>query len=486
MSLRAPQGDGDEGDDQAVAFAATHHTVNIMLPADPKRSAVIVRDAGRNTVPTPCLVAGVRWALLTLCCAAAFAADPGTPGTTGTSADEWPEFRGPTGQGHASATDLPLEWSNEKNVAWKQTVAGSGWSSPVVSRGQIFLTAGLSSPGTGPSLRAMSFDTATGRPLWDTEVFATTESSTQPIHDKNSPASPTPIVEGDNVFVHFGHHGTACLDRSGKIIWRNNRLPYDPVHGNGGSPILVDDRLIFNADGARNPFVVALNKKTGDVLWKVPRTVESRQTFSFSTPLLITVNGQRQIISPGSGAVSALNPADGRELWRVRYGQGYSVVPRPVFGLGLIFIATGFNRADLLAIRADGEGDVTDTHIAWRTTKGAPLTPSVLLVDDELYAVSDMGVASCFDAKTGKVHWQERLEGNYSASPLAAGGRIYFQNETGTAVVLKASRVFTKLATNKLDERTLASYAVAENSIFIRTAERLYRIGNATATERRK
>jgi outer membrane protein assembly factor BamB len=422
-------------------------------------------------------------ALMLLGAGCAFAAPastvaaPSTPPAAPVTA-EWPEFRGPTGQGHSPAMSLPLEWSNTKNVAWKQPLPGSGWSSPVVGRGRIFLTAGISADGEAPSLRVLCLDTETGRLLWNTEVFTSDESSAQPDHSKNSPASPTPVIEGDRVYAHFGHHGTACLDTSGAIIWRNNRLRYNSVHGNGGSPIVVDDKLIFHADGARDPFVVALDKKTGEVIWKVPRNTDVRQTFSFCTPLLITVKGRRQLISAGSGAVSALDPNDGREFWRVGYGRGFSVVPRPVFGHGLVFIATGFNRADLLAIRVDGEGDVTDTHIAWRTTKGAPLTPSVLLVGDELYAVSDMGVASCFDAQTGKVHWQERLEGNYSASPLAAEGRIYFQNETGTGTVIKASREFSILAKNNLEERTLASYAVAENALFIRTEEHLYRIEN--------
>lgn len=414
----------------------------------------------------------------------AFVPASGADAARTSAADEWPEFRGPDGQGHSSATNLPVEWSTQKNVQWKQPVPGTGWSSPVVSRGQIFLTSGLPNSGTGPSLHALCFDAATGKPLWDTEIFAQTESSSQAIHDKNSPASPTPIIEGDRLYVHFGHHGSACLDRSGKILWRNNRLGYEAVHGNGGSPILVDDTLIYHADGASDPFIVALDKRTGEIVWKVARTAQVRQTFSFSTPLLITAHGRRQIISPASGAVFALDPKDGRELWHVRYGQGYSVVPRPVFGQGLLFIGTGFNRADLLAIRPDGEGDVTDTHIAWRTTKGAPLTPSVVQVGEELYAVSDMGIATCFDAKTGTVHWQERIDGNYSASPLAAEGRIYFQNETGTGVVLKADRTFTKLATNKLEERTLASYAVLDSSFLIRTEKHLYRIGNRSRTAR--
>lgn len=397
------------------------------------------------------------------------------------AADEWPEFRGPTGQGVSDAVGVPVEWSAEKNVIWKQAVPGSGWSSPVLSHGQLFLTTGIPNEAGGVSLRALALEAKTGRILWETEIFTASEASLQPTHAKNSPASPTPIIDGERIYVHFGHHGTASLDRAGKIIWRNNRLGYDPVHGSGGSPALVGDRLILHGDGNKNPFVAALDKTTGEVIWKVPRTVETKQAFSFATPLVITVNGRTQIISPGSGAVSALDPKDGRELWRVRYGTGFSVVPRPVFAHGLVFVATGYGRADLLAIRVDGEGDVTDTHIAWRVTKGAPLTPSVVVVGDELYAVADIGLATCFDARTGKVHWQERLEGNYSASPVAAEGRIYFQNENGTGTVIQASREFVKLATNKFDERTLASYAVMDGALFIRTAGQLYRIGSGAA-----
>ncbi len=405
-----------------------------------------------------------------------FAATSVRAGEVAATAGEWPEFRGPTGQGHASATGLPLEWSKEKNVVWKETIPGAGWSSPVVSRGLAIVTTGVPATGGGRSLRALAFETATGRLRWNTEVFAAGEAAEGVMHRKNSPASPTPVIEGDRVYVHFGPDGTACLDLAGRIVWRNNRLPFESVHGNGGSPIVVGDRLIFHGDGASEPFAAALDKATGAVAWKVSRNADVRQTFSFSTPLLIHVNDQPQVISPASGAVSALDPRDGREIWRVRYGRGYSVVPRPVFAHGLLFIATGFDRADLLAIRPDGTGDVTDTHVAWRTTRGAPLTPSVLVVGDELYAVNDAGIASCWDARTGTVHWQERIDGNYSASPIAAEGRIYFQNETGTGTVVKAGKTFTRLATNALGENTLASFAVAERSFFVRTAEHLYRI----------
>lgn len=418
-----------------------------------------------------------------LCAMTTLLVAPGisVPAMSEVAAEEWTEFRGSTGQGHSSATGLPLEWSATKNVVWKRAVPGAGWSSPVVSRGQVFLTTGLPGNDGGTSLHALAFDSATGRILWDVEVFTSAETRRRAMHDKNTQASPTPIIEGERVFVHFGHHGIACLSRNGKTLWRNNSLGYEPMHGNGGSPIIVDDKIVYNADGASDPFVVALNKNTGQQVWKVARTAQVSQKFSFCTPLLITVNGQQQIISPGSGAVSALDPQDGHEIWRVRYGGGYSVVPRPVYGQGLVFIATGFNRADILAIRPDGHGDVTETNIAWRTTKGAPLTPSLLLNGEELYAVSDSGLASCFEAKTGKVYWQESIDGNYSASPVAAEGRLYLQSESGVGTVLQLGQQFVKLATNTLEERTLSSYAVAENALFIRTAGNLYRVANLAA-----
>jgi len=391
-------------------------------------------------------------------------------------AGDWPEFRGPSGQGQAAATDrLPLEWSATYNVAWKQVVPGQGWSSPALKDGRVFLTTAVGGDsGAAMTLRALCLDDSSGRILWDTEVFGDRQASR--IHTKNSHASPTPLVADRRVYVHFGHQGTACLDLEGTVLWRNTSLPYPPVHGSGGSPIIAGDALVFSCDGASDPFVVALARSTGKVLWKTKRSTTAKKTFSFSTPLLITVNGQQQVISPGSGMVGAFDPKTGREIWRARYGEGYSVIPRPVFGHGLLFIATGYDQPTVMAIRPDGQGDVTETHVAWTLKKSAPNTPSLLLAGDELYMVSDGGIASCVDAKTGRVHWQERIGGNYSASPINAGGRIYFQNEEGAGVVIKAGREFQKLASNTLGERTLASYAVADGALFIRTEKRLYKI----------
>lgn len=393
--------------------------------------------------------------------------------------DDWPEFRGPTGQGHADSRKLPLRWSPSENIVWKQAVPGVGWSSPVVHRGVIYLTTALLDDAGNPtSLRALAHEVASGRLLWNQEVFPVATAPGK--HSKNSDASPTPVVAGDQVFVHFGHLGTAALDLGGKVLWRQTGLSYSPVHGNGGSPVIVDDKLIFTCDGGSDPFVTALDTQTGAVVWRVKRDTTAKKTFSFCTPLLIHVNGQAQLITPGSGLVSALNPTTGQEIWRALYGEGYSVVPRPVFGHGMVFIGTGYDRPWTYAIRVDGRGDVTDSHVAWKTARSAPNTPSMLLVGDELYFVADNGVASCVDARSGELHWNERLGGDFSASPLFANGRIYFTNERGRTFVVKASKQFEKLAENELGERTLASLAASGPSLIIRTEQHLYRIQEPT------
>jgi outer membrane protein assembly factor BamB len=387
-------------------------------------------------------------------------------------AEDWPEFRGPTGQGISRARNVPLTWSSSNNVAWKTPTPGSGWSSPVLHQGRLYITSAIEE-GQELSLRAQCYDARSGQLLWDKEAL---KGSKGTIHKKNGHASPTPIAQGERIFTHFGHHGTACLDLSGTVLWSNQTLKYQPVHGNGGSPVLVNDLLVFNADGASNPFIAALDQKDGKVRWKVPRESNAQKKFSFSTPLLINVNGQKQIISEGSAVVSALQPADGKEIWRVRFTEGYSVVPRPVFGLGMLFISSSFDNPVVIAIRPGGKGDVTETHVAWKLAKGAPNSPSLLLAGDELYMVSDNGIASCVDAKTGKVNWSERIGGGYSASPVFADGRVYFQSEEGNGTVVKAGKEFQKLAQNSLGERTLASYAVTDGALFIRSDKHLYRI----------
>ncbi len=391
-------------------------------------------------------------------------------------ANDWPEFRGPTRQGHADVKSAPLHWSATSNVVWNVPIPGAGWSSPSLSKGRLYLTTAVKSDAGPNSLRVLSLDAADGRVAWDVEAFREVP-STPGIHSKNGHASPTPLVEGDHLFVHFGHEGTARLGLDGKVQWRQSSLRYTPIHGNGGSPARVDDLLVFSEDGSENPMVIALDAANGEVRWKTPRGIEVKRFFSFCTPLVIEVKGKKQIVLPGSGAVVAYDPADGHEIWRARYGEGYSVIPRPVFANGLLYIGTGYDRPWIYAVRADGTGDVTDTHVAWKLSKGAPNTPSLLAVGDALYAVSDAGIASCLDGKTGEVRWSERLGGDFSASPVFAAGRLYFQNEAGMGFVLDPGNTFQVLAKNDLGERTLASYAVDEGTFYIRTASRLFKIG---------
>lgn len=380
-------------------------------------------------------------------------------------AQDWPQFRGPDGQGHAAVEKLPLRWS-EASATWRTSIPGLGWSSPVVAGGQVWLTTATDQ---GKSLRAICVDAASGELLRDVEVFKLAAPGR--IHQKNSHASPTPILDGERVYVHFGPHGTACLTTKGEVVWKR-QVKYGPVHGPGGSPVLWNDLLLFSCDGGDAQFVVALDKMTGAPRWRTSRPPNDyAKKFAFSTPLVV----DGLAVSPGASAVTAYEPG-GKPVWSVRYAEGYSVVPRPVAGHGLIFIGTGYDRPTLIAVRTGGRGDVTDTHVAWKLERGAPHNPSPLLVGDELYIVSDNGVAACLDAKTGKEHWRQRLGGNFSASPLHAAGRIYIQDETGTTTVLKPGKAFEKLAANQLPGKTLASPAAIEGALFIRTDQALYRL----------
>jgi len=388
-------------------------------------------------------------------------------------AADWPQFRGPDGQGHANVTGLPTEWSAKKNVAWKKEIPGAGWASPILFREKIYLTTAAPAPNGNQSLRALCLDARDGKMLWNVEVFSATPVNG---HKKNSHASPTPLTDGERLYVHFGPYGTGALDLQGRILWRNTELKFPPVHGNGGSPALAGHALVFSCDGASNPFFVALNKATGETLWRTPRNTGASKTFSFSTPLVITNNGQAQIISPTSGAVISYDPRTGQEIWRARYPEGYSVIPRPVFAHGLLFVSSAYDRPVVYAVRPDGKGDVTETHIAWSINKGAPNTPSPLVVGGEVYFISDSGIMTCADAKSGQVHWQERVGGNYSASPVFADGKIFTQSEEGVGTVLKPGRKFEVLAKNDVKERTLASYAIGDGAIYLRTAEHLLKI----------
>jgi outer membrane protein assembly factor BamB len=359
-----------------------------------------------------------------------------------------------------------VEWSETNGVRWKTLIPGQGWSSPAVEGDHIWLTTATEK---GYSLRLIGIDRRNGEIVQDVELFRLTGEI--PIHAKNSHASPTPVLEGDRIYVHFGSHGTACVRKSGDVVWRT-RLEYYHRHGPGGSPIVYKDLLLLSADGYDAQYVVALDKHSGKVRWKKPRAGYQ----AYTTPLIISVNARDQMVSPGAYRAVSYDPETGAEIWSVSYGKGYSNVPRPVYGHGLVYICTGFDQPSLIAVRPDGHGDITETHIAWAAKRGAPLTPSPLLVGDELYFVSDNGIASAVDAKTGAERWRQRLGGNFSASPVYADGRIYFLSEDCESAVVSPGKEFQLLASNRLEGRCLASLAISGSALFVRTDTALYRL----------
>ncbi len=390
-----------------------------------------------------------------------------TPWTTfpARAADDWPQFRGPDGQGHATASLLPAKWSETENIRWKTAIVGLGWSSPVVSSDRIWLTTAVEAE---HSLRLVCVERDSGQILYDVEVFRAEDLGR--IAAKNSHASPTPVVDGSNVFVHFGSHGTACLTLDGEIVW-TRQLEYDQRHGPGGSPVVWNDLVIVSCDGMDVQYTVALDKRTGEVRWRA----DHPGLQAYSTPLVIDAQGTPQLVTSGGEALIAYSPADGRELWRFRH-EGHSVVPRPVAGNGMVYFCTGYWTPTLVAVRTGGSGDVTDSHLAYRMRHSVPHTPSPLLIGKHIYFVSDQGVITCADAVEGKELWKQRLGGNYSASPTLADGKIFCLDEDGVMHVLSTGEHFEELAVNKLDGRTLATPAFVESAIYLRTEGHLYRI----------
>lgn len=394
-----------------------------------------------------------------------------------TAAEQSPQFRGPNGDGNMSAATIPLTWSETKNVKWKTAIHDLGHSSPVIWDRQIWLT---TAPKDGKQLFAVCVDRDSGAIVHNIKVFDVEKPEF--VHELNNYASPTPVIEAGRVYVHFGTYGTACLDtKTGKTLWARRDLHCNHFRGPGSSPFLYGDLLILHYDGFDVQYLVALDKKTGKTVWKTTRStdyenVDGDMRKAYCTPILIQHDGREQLISPGAFAGMAYNPKTGEELWKVRYSGGFSNVSRPLFGHGMVFINTGFGRTELWAVRPDGHGDVTKDHVAWKVTKGVPGKSSPVLVGDLLFMVSDAGIASCLEARTGKRVWQERIGGQYSASLLATAGRIYFFNEEGKTTVVAPDRKFKILATNTLDDGFMASPAVIGNSIYLRSKTHLYRI----------
>jgi outer membrane protein assembly factor BamB len=402
--------------------------------------------------------------------------------------ENWPQFRGPTGQGLSTARGLPLTWSETENVRWKTAIHGKAWSSPVIWGGQVWLTTATED---GRALYAMALERESGRIRHDLKLFEVAEPQ---YADKfNSYGSPTPVIEEGRVYVTFGSPGTACLDTgTGRVLWQRRDLECNHWRGAGSSPTLWGNLLILHFDGADRQYVVALDKRNGRTVWQTKRSVDFQDLTpegkptrdgdfrkAFSSPLVITHEGRPLLLSVGSKATYCYDPATGEELWRVEENRHHSGTVRPVAGHGLVFTTTGLAKGELWAVRLGGQGVVTGTHVAWKAVRNVPNRPSPLLVGDLLYLVhQDGGVATCLEALAGREVWSERLPGtgNHSASPLYAEGRLYFFNERGHGLVVQAGREFKVLAENRLDDGMMASPAAAGKALYLRTRTHLYRI----------
>ncbi len=395
---------------------------------------------------------------------------------------DWADWRGPTADGRSDATGLPLTWSETENVLWKTPIHDFGYSTPVVWGEQIWLTTATLD---GRALYAVCVDLNTGEVVHDIEVFQPDEPQRK--HKLNSYATPSAAVEEGRVYVHFGTHGTACLDSAtGKVLWRRTDLNCEHMQGPVSSPALFEDLLILHLEGTDVQFIVALDKSTGDTVWRHDRPRDLYADLqpvvwrkSYQTPVFIEVDGKAQMISNSAQIATGHDPRTGEELWRVFYG-GDNTISRIVSGHGLLFINCGGpgGKVRLWAVRQGGVGDVTDSHLAWEVREDVPIGSSPVLAGDLLYMVSDSGMLTCLEAKTGTTVWSERLSDGHGASLLYAEGRIYVPNKEGMTTVIQPGRAFRELAANQLDGGHWASPAVAGSSLLLRTKTHLYRIQN--------
>lgn len=442
---------------------------------------------------TPLYPSPARTTFLLLCCLT----------TSVAASDRWPEWRGPGGQGITAARDLPITWNEDGNVAWKVSVPGHGWSTPVIADGKVWLTTATHVPATpevakerqktttnsqpliisaSVSLSIVALDLQSGKLLLEQEVLS--EQDPQMIHIDNSYATPTPILDGDHLYAHFGPYGIVGLNTAtSEVMWTNRNLRVKHENGPGSSPVLWNDLLIIHCDGIDQQYIVALDKHTGKEVWKTQRSGQLRDEVqmrkSYATSLVMDVNGQPQVISPAADWVYGYDPATGRELWKMSYGiLGFSNAARPVAANGIVYICTGYSASHLMALKPGA----SQPELLWQHTKQVPKVSSPLLVGNELYFASDSGIATCLDATTGESLWTARIGKRFWAAPIYADGRIYFFDRDSTTTVIQPGRAFQQLAQNKLSGELLASGAAVDGSLLIRTSEAIYCLRKANAS----
>ena len=398
---------------------------------------------------------------------------------------DWPQFRGPNGNGHVSSSSLPVNWSETQNITWKTPIPHRGWSTPVILDNKVWLTTATED---GRDFFVICIDANSGKILLNKKLFHA--DNPEPLGNNiNCYASPSPTIETGRVYINFGSYGTACLDTNTfEVLWQRTDLPCRHYRGPGSSLILYNDTLIVTMDGVDVQYLVALDKKTGKTVWKTDRTTdfddlednglpyrEGDLRKAYSTPLIIDVNGQTQMLSIGAKSTYAYNPDNGKEIWKFIY-EGYSNAACPVYANNIAYILTGFGRTELYAVKTDGKGDVTNTHILWKAKKTLPQTPSPIIADNMLFTISDTGTLICFDAQTGEEIWKERIKAKFAASPIYTNGKIYLSAKNGTTTIFQPAKTYKPIATNKLEQGFMASPAIADNALYLRTITHLYKI----------
>jgi outer membrane protein assembly factor BamB len=400
---------------------------------------------------------------------------------------DWPEFRGPRGDGHAAGKGLPLHWSETNNVKWKTEIPLQGISTPVVMGGQVWLTTATPE---GHDFYAICVDAKTGKILFNEMIFhSDNPESLGNGKGMNTYATPSAVIEPGRVYVHFGSFGTACLDtKTAKVLWKRDDLRCRHYRGPSSCPVTFENLLILTFDGADLQYHAALDKKTGKTVWKTDRSVAWNDEHipgqmakdgdlrkAHSTPLIVSVAGKPQMLSAGAKAAYGYDPRDGRELWRLEHPD-FSVAPRPLYENGMAFIVTGFTKRELWAMKIDGLSGVNESNIVWKLKTRVGKYASPIIVDGLIYTASDESFITCLEAATGNSVWTERVGGKYAASPIYADGRLYFFSQDGSALVVKPGRTLHVMATNTLASGCMASPAVDGKALYVRTKTHLYRI----------
>jgi outer membrane protein assembly factor BamB len=405
--------------------------------------------------------------------------------TSSFAAENWPQFRGPEGDGRSDSKGLPVELGEGKNVKWKTPTHGKAWSSPVIWGNQVWLTTASEN---GKELGVMCIEKETGKVVQDVKLFDVADP--QFCHKFNSYGSPTPVIEEGRLYVSFGSPGIAAVDtKTAKKLWERRDFVCNHFRGAGSSPIVWQNLLILPFDGSDKQYIAALDKQTGKTVWEVPRSIDFKDIQpdgkpeadgdwrkGFGTAHVVEWQGKPVLLSSGAKAHYAYEPATGKEIFRFEERGAHSAASRPVVGHGMWYITPGFGAKQVMALKLGGSGELDASAIAWREKKGAPNKPSVILDGDYLYMVDDTGIASCVDAKTGEMKWRERLGGDYSASPVLADGKLYFFAENGAAYVVEASPTFKKVSEGKFDDGFMASPAISGKALFLRSKTALYRV----------